>query len=54
MNTRIYAPGVIQVFKAPLRQRIAQAFRTTISFVLLLGLVCAVGAASALLVAGAL
>ena len=54
MNTRIYAPGVIQVFKAPLRQRIARATRTTLAFALLLGLACAFGAASAWLIAGAL
>ena len=53
MNTRIYAPGVIQVFKAPLSQRIAQV-RTTLAFALLLGLACAFGAASAWLIAGAL
>ena len=50
MNTRIFAPGVIQVFKSPLRERVRSALLTCAFLVL----ACSFGAASAWLIAGLL
>ena len=50
MNTRIFAPGVILVFKPPLRARVCSAL-LVVAFLVLAG---AFGAASAWLIAGLL
>ena len=50
MNTRIFAPGVVQVFKPPLRVRVCRALMTA-TFIAAAG---AFGAASAWLIAGLL
>ena len=50
MNTRIFAPGVIETYKQPLRVRV----RNAVLVITFIAAACAFGAASAWLLAGLL